>query len=290
MFFVISGFIIPYSLHRAGYELSHYKAFLLKRLVRLDPPYIVTIFLIIALNSIAVMVPGFNGTSFSVSFPQVALHFAYLNVFFGYQWLSPVFWTLAIEFQYYLLIGLFFPLITHSNRAIRVGSLGLLLALNFSPGSSFVFHWLTLFIMGIAAFQVRMGLVDKREAIVWLAATVICGSYSLGLLIVAVGIITAIILAWANFGGSNVLLFLGKVSYSLYLVHVLIGMKVINLGSRWAAGWPAKLIVLTVALAASIAAAYALYRLVEHPAQKWSSMIGLRKINSKPLIVVTQDV
>lgn len=43
VFFVVSGFVIPYSLYRAGYRLRNYPTFLLKRITRLDPPYIASI-------------------------------------------------------------------------------------------------------------------------------------------------------------------------------------------------------------------------------------------------------
>ena len=40
IFFVISGFVIPWSLYRAAYVLRDYPRFLLKRNVRLYPPYV----------------------------------------------------------------------------------------------------------------------------------------------------------------------------------------------------------------------------------------------------------
>ena len=49
IFFVISGFIIPYALHRSSYTLRHFGRFLLKRITRLDPPYIVSIVIAIIL-------------------------------------------------------------------------------------------------------------------------------------------------------------------------------------------------------------------------------------------------
>jgi peptidoglycan/LPS O-acetylase OafA/YrhL len=39
IFFVISGFILPYSLWKGGYVRRDYGKFILKRVVRLDPPY-----------------------------------------------------------------------------------------------------------------------------------------------------------------------------------------------------------------------------------------------------------
>src|SRR5271169_5335799 len=43
IFFVISGFVIPWSLYRSRYALHDYSRFLLKRNVRLYPPYLASI-------------------------------------------------------------------------------------------------------------------------------------------------------------------------------------------------------------------------------------------------------
>src|SRR6476659_1629485 len=46
VFFVVSGFIIPYSLYRGGYRVRlHWRRFVAKRILRLDPPYIAAIVL-----------------------------------------------------------------------------------------------------------------------------------------------------------------------------------------------------------------------------------------------------
>ena len=49
VFFVISGFIIPFTLWQSGYRLKNYARFILKRIIRLDPPYLLSILLAIAL-------------------------------------------------------------------------------------------------------------------------------------------------------------------------------------------------------------------------------------------------
>ena len=56
IFFVISGFIIPFSMFRAGYQVRSFFQFMLKRIARLDPPY---------LASIAIVVLGFWLSSLS---------------------------------------------------------------------------------------------------------------------------------------------------------------------------------------------------------------------------------
>src|SRR5579862_7379467 len=43
--FVISGFILPYSLWQGHYRLSDFGRFVAKRVIRLDPPYLVAIIL-----------------------------------------------------------------------------------------------------------------------------------------------------------------------------------------------------------------------------------------------------
>src|ERR1700751_2787177 len=41
VFFVISGFILPWALYGADYRLSHFPRFLAKQILRLAPPYLV---------------------------------------------------------------------------------------------------------------------------------------------------------------------------------------------------------------------------------------------------------
>jgi peptidoglycan/LPS O-acetylase OafA/YrhL len=40
---------------------------------------------------------------------ELFAHLGYLNGFFAYRWGNSVYWTLAIELQYYLVIALVFP-------------------------------------------------------------------------------------------------------------------------------------------------------------------------------------
>jgi len=70
-----------------------------------------------------------------------------------------------------------------------------------------------------------------------------------------------------------VLAWLGTISYSLYLVHVPIGGKIVNLGARYAHTLPTELLVLAIAVVASLGVAWLLWYFVERPAQRWSSAI-----------------
>jgi len=272
IFFVISGFIIPLSLHRAGYRLRDYGAFVLKRMLRLDPPYVVALLVTIAVGYLASHTPGFRGQPYAVSLPQFFLHLGYLNVFFGYPWLNPVFWTLAIELQFYLAIGLLFPLLVDPAPARRVALLGAVALLAILlPSRDFIFHYAFLFVAGLVTFQYRIGLVNRRVFLAVLAVLAAAIAATMETAWVApVAVLTSAAIAFADVR-NRLLTFLGSISYSLYLIHVPFGGRVVNLGQRFAHDAPSRLAVLALALALSIAGAYALFRLVESPSQRWAS-------------------
>ncbi|MES2571755.1 MAG: acyltransferase [Verrucomicrobiota bacterium] len=283
IFFVISGFIIPYALFRSEYRTSDYGTFLLKRITRLDPPYIAGILIVIILGYISTVTPGFRGPPFQLSATQVILHLGYANVLFGHPWLNPVFWTLAIELQYYLLAGLLFPALAHRSNLLRAFAFGCLGSLVFLfPNKEFLFHWLFLFMFGMAAFQFRAGIIQRGEFMCWIVVLGVGSWFAHGAVITGTGIATSLIIALYNARINTPFLFLGNISYSLYLIHIPVGSKVINLGLRFFDTFPGRTVVLICATAASITAAWLLYRYVELPAQRWSSSIRYRG-KQKPL-------
>jgi peptidoglycan/LPS O-acetylase OafA/YrhL len=277
VFFVISGFVIPYALYRARYRLGDYGRFVLKRIIRLDPPYFFSIVVVLAAGYVSARLPGYGGEPFAVNWVQLALHLGYVNVFFGYRWLSPVFWTLALELQYYLLIGLLFPLLLTRSRVVRVAAFSTAAALAWAvPADAFVFHWLFLFLAGIVVFQHRAGLLAGPGLFAGLAVSSVGVAMTHGAMVAAVVLTTALVLSFVTLPATGVLGFLGRVSYSLYLVHVPIGGRVINLGARYELSAVGQVAVLAAALATTLLSAYLMYVLVERPAQRWSAAIRYR--------------
>jgi len=285
-FFVISGFVIPYALSQMEplYRLSHFPRFILRRLVRLEPPYIASILLVVAANLVAAASPMFNGAAPAFPPAQLAAHLLYLIPFTGYDWLQPVYWTLAFEFAFYLSMGLAFPLLGASARPwivrILAGALIGLVAIGVVP------YLVLLFVMGFVCFR-RVALQDSRG---WTACLLLVSTLVLGLLggieVAIVGLATALAIVshrlapelprWfgAALGG------LGAISYSLYLVHVPIGGKVVNLGSRFIEGPVSELVLSLAALATSIIAALVFYWIIERPA-----VVLARRIRVRPRTV-----
>lgn len=103
VFFVISGFVVPLSLLGSGYTIRSFPRFVLRRVTRLDPPYFAVLALAL-LSAYAVRL--MRDTPFPYRFSDVALHVGYLTGLASRPWIVSTFWTLGIEFQYYLLVGL----------------------------------------------------------------------------------------------------------------------------------------------------------------------------------------
>ena len=273
LFFVVSGFVIPYAMHRSGYVLRDYGRFLWKRLLRLHPPYIAAIGIILGLNYASSLAPGFRGQPFQVDFGFLLEHFVFLNAFLSGTWYCDVFWTLAVEFQWYLFIGLVLPLVAARRAGVRLASLALIACLPFAayPGLLF-FHWLFPFLFGLAAFQFKVNLLSPKEFLAMLLPLAAAGSIANNPFVTAMSAITACAIAFASIRSVG-LTWLGTISYSLYLLHVPLGVRVINLSERF----PQTLVVKTAAFimgaAASLAGSYLLWKLVERPAQAWSSRV-----------------
>jgi peptidoglycan/LPS O-acetylase OafA/YrhL len=278
MFFVISGFVLPYSLFAVRYQPRprNYALFLWKRISRLDPPYLASMALVLVLAYVSLLSPWFRGTSPAYTAGQVALHLGYLNAFFHKPWLNIVYWSLAIEFQYYIIVGLLFPLITSRKGAVRAALLAMLgLSGLLVRDEALVFPYFFLFMMGFSAFQFRVGLVPWWELLCVLAIAVAGASAVLTVPAALVGIVTAAVIATVN-GTNLILAWLGDLSYSLYLVHVPVGGRIINTGERLGGSFSFRLLFLAGALAASFAAAYGLYRFVEQPCQKYASTLRFK--------------
>lgn len=292
IFFVISGFIIPYSLYAYKYEIRNYFTFILKRIVRLDPPYFATILLIIAMQYAAHVIPR-NGAPFSISWIQVLLHLGYLNVFVGYPWLNAVFWTLAVEFQFYLLIGLIYPLLFSRNSVSRIALILVLILLSrLLPHLWYVFAHLPQFLMGIVACQYRIGLISKRQCVllIGLAAIFAIITPGLGIAWTVSGLLAVVFIL--NFRlRSRVATFFGNISYSLYLLHAPVAFmalsvfaRIIRVDQNSFTGFFAFM----VPLVAAIVAAYLLYLCVERPAQKWSKAFRYSRSDPARLPVVVE--
>ncbi|WP_314508861.1 acyltransferase [Xanthocytophaga agilis] len=270
MFFVISGFVIPFSLYKSKYKIHYYGKFVLKRIIRLDPPYLANILFIICLSYVLSKV---SSAQFTITWKQLLLHLGYLNAFFHEKWLNVVFWTLSVEFQYYVLLGLIYPLLIGNQwiRSITVISLLALSILFHDIPRDFFFAHIPVFLMGILTFQWYTRIIPKWEYIVWTFVCILF-IYTSSIEILFVSIISVLLLFYFTIE-NKWLTFLGDISYSLYLMHVMTGSVVISIVKKRTDNIYIEFFALVFAVSISVTMSYLLYRFVEQPSQKLSSKI-----------------
>jgi peptidoglycan/LPS O-acetylase OafA/YrhL len=270
IFFVISGFIIPYSLHNSGYKLADLGPFLGRRMARLEPPYVLSIVLTIGLAYLSTLAPQFRGHPPDYQPLQVALHLLYLIPFTPYEWIQPVYWTLAFEFAFYISVGILFGLIGRVDQLFMwitiAAALALLAWFRVLPAV------VLLFVMGFGLFRCTIATSVGGRLAEWSLIIAIAGLLgAIDKLMAFSGLLTTIaIYATRNrelpLQVRGALLWLGAISYSLYLIHVPVGGRVVNLGRRWVAEDDLSLFLLSlVALAISIAAGWLFHKAIEQP-------------------------
>jgi peptidoglycan/LPS O-acetylase OafA/YrhL len=271
LFFILSGFVIPYALIRAGTD-ARFGPFLVKRLIRLQPPFLTACALTIALNQLSMQAPGYAGqlgaSYLSKSFLQMMTDNIYITGMLGRSWILVVAWTLAIEVQFYLVAGISKKWLI-ARPLLLMGSVALLsLAL---PQPALVFHWLPIFALG-ALVAVRFPSWHWRDvALAGLLIVLVGFTFSPTEAVVATASLALIVLAIQDrLPRVPLLAWLGSISYSLYLIHVPIGGRIVNLAARIAPTPPQQLLICITATMASIAAAWVFWRLIEFPSHQWS--------------------
>jgi len=281
VFFVISGFIIPFSLCRSGYEFKDMRAFLVSRLIRLYPAYLVAGIAAVALWYISTLVPGFRGEHPSFSSTQIISNIFLLCDFTGTSWFIPVFWTLAIEAQYYVLIAISFPLMLSKSPALRwcIMAVWVFAPLLVGSGPS-VFSYSALFALGIVTFQWKANRVGMSEFVITIIlAALVHGSIGSSIS-ATVSVAATLAIAFAPRINFSPMVWIGVVSYSLYLIHIPFGGRVINFAERLPEIIWIRAAAIIIALLVSIAVAAVFYNLIEKPSHALSRNVRKRLTNT----------
>lgn len=286
LFFVISGFVIPWAMFNAGFENKFFFKFLSKRFIRLEPPYLLSVFLTLCLIFLRHKF-SYSGTSSSVTSNQIFLHFGYLIPFFeGYNWLNEVYWTLAIEFQYYIFIALLFVILKKSNLMTRIFIYVFILAISFINHlpiyfinyKEFLPYWLPVFLLGIMLFLFFSKIISKKEYIIVSAVLLVfcVFKYPLGSVIYSCIPIVCIHF-WKNskLWGLDMI---GRFSYSIYLFHALLGGTFINVMSHTYHSDFSKILIISLGIIITLLGSYCTYLLIEKPSKKLSAKIKYNNI------------
>jgi peptidoglycan/LPS O-acetylase OafA/YrhL len=278
IFFVISGFIMPYALYRGNYGLRNLPKFVLKRMVRLDPPYLLAILFCLVVSYLASLHP-LSKVPFLLNGQNLGLHLLYLCPFFGQDWVTGgggVFWTLGIEFQYYLLLALILPLLSNSRRWVMWGTLVLFTSACIIWDNGFrwrfILPYTPFFAMGMITFWYYTGRIQIRTYLVTLGLLAVLAAWRFELNQSVGPVIAALLMAFYR-RPTAPLQFFGKISYSLYLFHFAIALRVVNYCDRFEWGHRWTWLIILGGCASCIALATLIYHFVERPSRDFSQRI-----------------
>lgn len=307
IFFVLSGFVIAHSVMAGAHSFSYFGRFAGRRFVRLDLPY----WTVIAFEIVLLWLSGRVMVEYTRDLPplgQVLSHAVYLQEFLGYEHILPVFWTLCYEVQFYLVFVLALVLLEKlrktgvSNGALRkaaafalalsfCGSLAIYLGRLPHPYQAlFVDRWFQ-FAFGVITYLYYRGVCSGRW-ILLASGLCIAGGLLFGatayrtistLLTAGTGlaILASLRMQWWNdLLTGRTMQFLGRISYSLYLLHLCVGWRATVLvrelfGASYSTAHA--YLAFAIGMAASIAAASIMYVLIESPAIALARKIRLPK-------------
>lgn len=274
MFFTISAFIIPYSLYQNKYHIRNFFSYLLRRAIRLDPPYWLRLLSVVL---IIVFLPSYKVEPDTFDVERLLAHLFYMNWYFGYEWFSLMYWTLEIEFQFYILIGLCYNLFTHKNKIISYLSLIIFLfATYITPNSYTIFAYGEIFIVGILVFLYYTKHFSYKEFIIFLVCAILIALLKQPLKTLAPTLLTSACILWLNLD-TKIGNFLGKISYSLYLVHAPIGQRLIYESFNFIQNPLLRTCWVIFAIFVAILAAYIYYLVIEKPFIALSKKVVLAK-------------
>lgn len=277
VFFVISGMVIAYTMAKSNYQIGQFGAFLLKRLARLEPPYLVSIVLVLGLNLLSSLLPAYSGNGFSFDATQFFLHIGYLVPFWDIPWLSPVYWSLGIEFQFYLMMALTFPLMFAKRKQFFYLAFAISSFLFFITTQEYLlFKYVLFFFIGFLLFMYVEGSLDKRIAILLVILSAGFIYLKDGWELAMAGLFPVLFMLFLGHKRFRGLEFLGKISYSLYLIHVPVGGRVINLTVKLTDNIYLSMLAVFGAIAVSVAFAWLFFHLIEEPSIRWAKRIGYK--------------
>lgn len=231
LFFMVSGFVIFWTLNRVERPLD----FIVSRFSRLYPAF----WLAILTTYFIVYIFGLPGRE--VSFNNALLNMLMFHEYLGIPHVDGVYWTLTVELTFYFWIFIFYSF-SGLNKVEDFFAIVVLLSLLHSlelihiPNIFYellIMKTIPFFLAGICFYKLTNNYTNQKKTLVILLFSLLStiAIYSSSLFIVFSGFYLFFYLAVS--GHLRVLtfqplVFLGSISYSLYLIHQNIGYIVIN--------------------------------------------------------------
>jgi len=265
LFFAISGFVILMTLERTASSAD----FLVSRFARLFPAY----WAAVLFTSAGVVLLG--AEALAQPAPVILVDLSMLQGFLYLPSVDGVYWSLTVELAFYFCMwGLWRARLLGRIEAILLGWIGLTVVWWLLPtlpsrvGMVLVVRYIPFFAIGMAAYRVRTGARRWSEQIPVLASGLAAVALTdvpevAGVYAAVVAVFMALVGNRLGWLANRPLLWLGGLSYTIYLIHQNFGYAVIAALER--AGFAPR-IALLCAIAATLGVAQLIHDLIEQPA------------------------
>jgi peptidoglycan/LPS O-acetylase OafA/YrhL len=274
VFFLLSGFVILMTMQKHNYQLKKIGYFLTRRWIRIEIPYIASILIYL---SIAYIWSIKGGQEFTINIFQLLHHLLYTTEIFDYSWYNAVYWTLALEFQFYLIIALLFPLFTSKNSIVKYTAIsifclfGLVLIDN-----GLIFRYAPIFTLGMLMFSWLESKKTNSIDLIFIGLALIQIVYTFDT-VIALYLLASLFIIQLPISESNILTQFGKQAYSFYLLHGAFGGSLLYFLVPKVEGQMTKILIVLIALVISIILSYVFFKLIETPSHKFSRRITYSK-------------
>ena len=290
LFFVISGYCIAASVYKLITKNGSVTDFIKNRVWRIFPTYWAAFLVAIIVSLIST---AFTNTTIASSLPPSWQswigHIFLIQSYLGAADYIVVYWTLTVELTFYLIVAILLIIGKITNHKLAV-FIGLIFAFTsafipLNPKVLFLTYWCE-FICGFLVFSALIARHQqkKQQKIISIYLIVILGfigvwvnyNFQQGNLFFSA--LFALLLYFLYGIDKKIdsitqlkwLKFIGVMSYSLYLIHVPLQVRVLILGIKFIPiDSSSFLLVQIMGWAAAILGAYIFYQLVEKPINDW---------------------
>ena len=289
VFFVIGGYVMAYTMSTQTWRLPAAGLYMVRRYCRLGIPYLASILLAMVACEFARGWVPVDVIGTPPTLPQFVAHLFFLQEFFGYEHLSTGLWFVCINFQMGLIYVIMLYLRDALLRWLGTSASGAWANLPMFAGwgisvfslfflnpntdwDSWAIYFFPYFFMGIV---VHDGLRNKSSEVgfwSYLALLVIAMIFGWRLRLASTAIIGLLLFVTekSGLGGrwpkSRLIARIGRVSYSLFLVHFPVLIMVSTVWEKLGWNSPTQAVAgLLTAFFASVAASFVFYRLIELP-------------------------
>jgi len=229
LFFIISGYVIFLTINK----INSGKEFIFKRFFRLYPTFWLCLVLTFLITTYL-----FDISRFKRTLPELFINLTMIPSLFRVRMIDGVYWSLLFEIEFYFIIY-FLYIIKKIDKIEWVNYIWLVLSLisiffldNIKVNTLFITKYCFLFIAGINFYKLKIEnkLINHIQLLFCFVYVILIGeNEEVAFTALFFGLFYLIIYGKMIFLSSfKVFIFLGYISYPLYLIHQFLGMSIIN--------------------------------------------------------------